>query len=391
MDEASVGSSVGSGELENIDEEYNDPQDEEIDTDSVWSRSSIKSKDSAKSKSSVTGSVKSKSSFKGKKGKDSKKNERDSLKGSRDSFMDKDSVKTRSPMKKIFKQLKRSTSSASTSSAESRGDEQTRSSASRRDDSRKSGAKRSAAPSDVRWRSMTMGGRGPRNKQAEAAQRSSFSDIRSHTVKGDMRETLEFEGRGRNEVCHSDGCSQPTLGCGREVQERQGSAQTQHRENRHVQEGINTELRDVKVNSRPKNSQKYVDSSSISSTPLEEHTEVDKPLKTPAKIEHPEKSLKDRGRGEEQDAGGWPTQARPCPPEAPAQKNEVYEAPTKQQQPSCQQESRSPTPPPSSQDSASPAPEGKFAYPALPIRRPVTHPSHHPAPCYSLDCSSYRL
>lgn len=370
-DEASVGSSVGSGELENIDEEYNDPRDDEVDTDSVWSRSSIKSKESVRSKSSVTDSVKSKSSLKGKRGKDSKKNGKDSSRGSRDSFTEKESVKTRSPMKKIFKQLKRSTSSGSTSSTESRGDEHSRWSASGREDSRKGGSKRPAPPSDVRWRSMTMGSRGPRKKDMEV-QRSTFSDTRSFTVKSDTRATPE--GRGRDEeACHSNGCSQRPLSGGREAEKGSGCPQTRPREHHHVQEGSKAEVRDGKINSRPKNTERNVDRNSISSTPLDEHEEADKPLRAPLKIEHPEKSLKDRGRVEEEgDVGGRPTQVRPCPPETPTQKNEVYEAPGKQQEQPCQ-ESPSPTPTPSSQDSTSPAPEGKPACPALAACRAVIY------------------
>lgn len=355
MDEASVGSSVGSGELDNIDEEYNDPREDERDTDSVWSKSSIKSKESVRSKSSVTDSVKSKSSLKGKRGKDSKKNSKDSVKGSRDSFMDK------SPMRRIFRQLKRSASTTSTSSNESRGDEHS----SGREDGRKGGAKRPSAPSDGRWKSMTMASRGFRSKQAEA-QRSSYIDARSHTLQDNTRARPEGQGGGE-EVCYSDGCSQRSVREGREAEEGPGSPQTPPRVHRRVQEGSKAELTNGKINSTPKNSEINVDRNSISSAPLEEHAEGDKPLRAPLRIEHSEKSLEDGGHGEEQDIGGRSTQVWPCPPETPGQKNQVYEALGKDQHQQQHQqpfrESPSPTPTPSPPDSTSPAPEGKPACP----------------------------
>ncbi|XP_068237301.1 uncharacterized protein [Palaemon carinicauda] len=123
-DAISLESSVGSGELDIINEEMDEAKD--YDSESIESKESLRSKTSIHSKSSSTAkdktSAKSKSSWRSKdKGsvggdsKDSRKNSKESLRSSRDSVKDKDSQneKTRSPMKKLIKHLKRTTSSPS--------------------------------------------------------------------------------------------------------------------------------------------------------------------------------------------------------------------------------------------------------------------------------------
>lgn len=370
VDDASVGSSVGSGEMDNFDEEHKYPRDDDYDTDSVWSRSSVRSKDSMKSKSSVTDSLKSKSSLKNKWSKDSKKNAKDSSRSSRDSFTDKDSTKTRSPMKKIFKQLKRTASSGSTSSAESRGDDHTpMKSASRREDSRKGGAKRPAVAPDGKWRSMTMNTHSSRNRDTEL-QRSSFSEFKSQTLKSGVRGVYEGQG-GNGEVCFSDGRGCRTSSGAWEKEEPE-SSHTRPRKHP-VQEGSKAEVRDEQINSGSKTSGRSVDRNSISSTTPVDSAMEEKSLKTSAKFEDPEKSLKDRGQEEDHSAGQRPAEVRPCPPETPERKSKVYDLPGKKHQPQQQQqqqqpcqESPTPTTTPSPQHSASPVPEGKMTHTATP-------------------------
>ncbi|XP_045131665.1 uncharacterized protein DDB_G0283357-like [Portunus trituberculatus] len=278
-DAGSVTSSIGSGELENIDEEHKYYREDDNDRDSVWSKSSIRSKDSIKSKASVTDSLKSKSSQKNKRNKDSKKNS----KGSRDSIVDKDSNKTRSPMKKIFKQLKRTTSSGSTSSADSRGDDHTPlKSVSRRDDGRKGGAKRPVSAFDGKWRSMTMSNSRTQDKEI---QRSSFSEYRSQTMKTSARGAHDAQERD-DEVFFSDSRGHHTSSGGREPKEAPGSPNSRPRKY-HAHEGNKAEVRDGKINSGSKNSEKNVDRNSISSATPAESTEKES-LRALAKCEPPE-------------------------------------------------------------------------------------------------------
>ncbi|XP_071532960.1 uncharacterized protein [Panulirus ornatus] len=210
-DVLSQDSSIGSGELDVIDEEYYDRRGD--DTDSILSEDSVRSKgkSSVKSKSSVSGSVKSKESGKGKMSKMSKKNSKESFRNSRDSVKDKegDKDRTRSPVKKILKHLKRSTSSGSSSSASGRGGNKRSSSKSKSsvvdDDgpvsqetktfssSSSSSFSSAAAQDDRKRKSMTLDGLGRTSRRGFESQGSATSEVIGHDVmvKGNKSATID--------------------------------------------------------------------------------------------------------------------------------------------------------------------------------------------------------
>lgn len=221
-EDASCEGSMGSGELNMIAEEKDEPKD--FETASIESKESVKSKESSKSKHSIWSRSSAKEEDSGKKKlslkdkekaaknvREARKAGREPLKINRDALKDKDfsKEKPRSPVKKMLKHLKRSvsTSSSSTAMAE-RGDRRSsvRSNTSGESCGSNGYDSHNAAYVAHRQKAATIDSRGAAGRGGATGHRSATGEVIGHDVRQARGKSATLDHRkARNDVRNAMG------------------------------------------------------------------------------------------------------------------------------------------------------------------------------------------